>query len=68
MLPRQRYIFLDRYRLRRSLIVGTVLTLAFYVPFTGTEALSVGMLAALVVDAVLFCRAWSLDFENQGIV
>ena len=65
MLPRQLHVFLDRYRLRRSLIVGTILTLAFYVPFTGKEALSVGMLAALIVDAVLFCRAtWSLDFEQ----
>lgn len=65
MLPRQRYIFLNRYRLRRSLIIGTILTLLFYHPFTGKEALSIGMLAALVVDAVLFCRtAWSLDYEQ----
>ena len=60
MLPRQRHIFLNRYRLRRSLIIGTILTLLFYYPFTGKEALSIGMLAALVVDAVLFCKtAWS---------
>ena len=48
MLPRQRHIFLNRYRLRRSLIIGTILTLLFYHPFTGKEALSIGMLAALV--------------------
>ena len=65
MLPRQRHIFLNRYRLRRSLTIGTILTLLFYYPFTGKEALSIGMLAALVVDAVLFCKtAWSMDYAQ----
>ena len=52
MLPRQRHIFLNRYRLRRSLTIGTILTLVFYVPFTGKEALSIGMLSALVLSLI----------------
>ena len=65
MQPQQRHVFLDRYRLRRSLIVGTIFTLVFYVPFSVKESFSIGMLAALFVDAVIFCRAaWSLDHEQ----
>lgn len=65
MHPRQRYIFLNRYRLLRSLVIGTILTSVLYVPLTGKEALSIGMLTALLVDAVLFCRAaWSMDHEQ----
>ena len=53
MHPRQRYVFLNRYRLLRSLVIGTILTSVLYVPLTGKEALSIGMLTALLVDAVL---------------
>ena len=49
ILTRQRYIFLDRYRLRRCLLVGTDMKLELYVSFTKKEDLSIGMLATLLV-------------------
>ena len=65
MPPQQRYIFLDRYRLRQSLIVGTIATLSVHTLLTPKESLSIGMLAALFVDVVRFCRAaWTLDYEQ----
>lgn len=64
MQPQQPYIFLDRYRLRQSLIVGTVVTLSIQALVTPKEALSIGMLAALLVDVVRFFRAaWSFDYN-----
>jgi hypothetical protein len=45
ILTRQRYIFLDRCRLRRCLLVGTDMKLELYVSFTEKEDLSIGMLA-----------------------
>ena len=54
MPPHRSSIFLDRFRLRRSLFVGTIFTLAFYALLTPQEALSLGMLVALAVDATLF--------------
>ena len=65
MPPHRSHVFLDRFRLRRSLVVGTVFTLAFCALLTPQEALSVGMLIALSLDATLFFRAtWSLNFEQ----
>ena len=65
MQPQQPYIFLDRYRLRQSLIVGTVVTLSIQALVTPKEALSIGMLAALLVDVVRFLRAaWSFDYNQ----
>ena len=65
MQPQQPYIFLDRYRLRQSLIVGTVVTLSIQALVTPKEALSIGMLAALLVDVVRFFRAaWSFDYNQ----
>ena len=65
MPPSCSRIFLDRFRLRRSLAVGTVLTVALNAFLTLQEALSIGMLIALSLDATLFFRAtWSLNFEE----
>ena len=65
MPPSCSRIFLDRFRLRRSLAVGTVLTVALNAFLTLQEALSIGMLLALSLDATLFFRAtWSLNFEE----
>ena len=49
MLIRQCYIFLDRYRLRRCLLLGMDMKLELYVSFTEKEDLSIGMLVTLLV-------------------
>lgn len=65
MPTHHRKIFLDRFRLQRSLIAGTLFTLLFCAPLPLKEALSMGMLVALSFDATLFWRAaWSLDFKQ----